>query len=388
MKKKIVFITGTRADFGKLKPLMLATEASETHECRIFATGMHMLSRYGLTVEEIHKTGFRNIHAFMNQIHGEPMEMVLANTIHGLSRYVHECKPDLIVVHGDRVEALAGAIVGAIRNILVAHIEGGELSGTIDDLIRHSVTKLSHLHFVANSGAAERLRQLGESPENIFTIGSPDIDVMLSDSLPDLSTAKSYYDINFERYAIMLYHPVTTEPEKQAERAKTVVSALRESDKNYVVIYPNNDEGCEAIFSAYTALEGNPRFRVFPSLRFEYFLTLLKNSSFIIGNSSAGIMEAPVYGIPSINIGNRQQNRFRHTSIIEADFDKEVILSSIDRVATMKNLQPCHYFGRGNSARSFLSAMDDERIWSTPKQKIFNDFPLSSMNLRSVQGAA
>jgi UDP-N-acetylglucosamine 2-epimerase (hydrolysing) len=141
--RKIVFITGTRADFGKLKPLIRAVEQHGDFEYSIFATGMHLLYRYGMTVEEIHKAGFTNIFAYMNQIHGEPMEMVLANTITGLSRYLHEYEPDLLVVHGDRVEAMAGATVGALRNILVGHVEGGELSGTVDDLIRHSVTKLA-----------------------------------------------------------------------------------------------------------------------------------------------------------------------------------------------------------------------------------------------------
>ncbi len=382
MKRRVLFVTATRADFGKLKPLMQAVERSENFECLIFVTGMHMMSRYGLTVDEIYKERFTNILSYMNQIHGEPMEMVLANTIHGLSRYLHECPADMIVVHGDRVEALAGAIVGAMRNTLVAHIEGGELSGTVDELIRHSVSKLSHLHFVANEKAAERLRQLGESSDQVFVIGSPDIDVMLSNNLPSLAQVKEYYQIAFDRYALVLLHSVTTEPAGQQERAQQFVTALLESNLDFVVIYPNNDPGSDLILEQYQRVENNPRFRVFPSLRFEYFLTLMKHAAFVIGNSSAGVREAPVYGVPSINVGNRQHNRFCHDSIIESGFEHSALLSAIQRAIQMPRMEPCHHFGAGDSAACFIEVMQKETTWTTPTQKQFNDFDPASMKER------
>lgn len=369
--RKIVFITGTRADFGKLKPLIRAVEQHGDFEYSIFATGMHLLYRYGMTVEEIHKAGFTNIFAYMNQIHGEPMEMVLANTITGLSRYLHEYKPDLLVVHGDRVEAMAGAMVGALRNILVGHVEGGELSGTVDDLIRHSVTKLAHLHFVANSEAESRLLQLGEQSESIHIIGSPDIDVMLSADLPDIQEAKHYYSIPYENYALVLYHSVTTEVEKIAAHVHELVSALLLSKRNYVVIFPNNDTGSEYIFSEYKRLKGNDKIRIFPSLRFEYFLSLLKHAEFIIGNSSAGIHEAPVFGVPTINIGSRQQDRFIHTSVLHVNEESLPILQAIDRAVQLKKFPSCKHFGIGKSAESFINVLEKESLWETPKKKIF-----------------
>ena len=178
--RHILFLTGTRADFGKLKPLIEATSRTPGLKTSIFATGMHMLARYGATVHEIRKAGFRNIFTYINQdgSRATQMDLVLATTVQGIAHYVRENPPDLLVVHGDRIETLAGAIVGALNNILVAHIEGGELSGTIDELIRHAVTKLSHLHFVANRVARNRLLQMGERSESVFTIGSPDVDVM------------------------------------------------------------------------------------------------------------------------------------------------------------------------------------------------------------------
>ncbi len=380
-KNKIVFITGTRADFGKLKSLMLEVDASEKFELSIFATGMHNLSLYGFTEIEIYRAGLSksltkgipNIYSYINQIPGESMDLILANTINGLSRYVHEHKPDLLVVHGDRVEALAGAIVGALRNILVAHIEGGERSGTIDELIRHAVTKLSHIHFVANNEASDRLRQLGEDPQSIYIIGSPDIDIMFSPDLPDLETIKNRYDISFKEYYIVLFHSVTTELENLRENTENLVSALIESELNYVVIYPNNDIGCEEIFKSYKRLESNSRFRILPSMRFEYFLTLLKNAKSIIGNSSAGIREAPAFSVYSINIGTRQNHRYEYESIINVNNDKNSILEAITKVSDLPRPQPSTYFGDGKSAKYFIDALNTETLWQTPKQKVFWD---------------
>ncbi|KZE55738.1 UDP-N-acetyl glucosamine 2-epimerase [Brevibacillus parabrevis] len=376
MLKKVLFLTGTRADFGKLKPLMRVIDDSPLFECSIFVTGMHTLSRYGYTVEEVIKSGFKKIHTYMNQIHGEPMDLVLANTIGGLSRYIQEDRPDLIVVHGDRIEALAGAIVGSLNNILVAHIEGGELSGTIDESIRHSVSKLAHIHFVANSEAADRLRQLGEDPNHIFIIGSPDIDIMLSENLPSLTEVQQRYEIYFKEFGIVLYHPVTTEIEYVRKHAHDLVTALIDSGQNYVVIYPNNDLGSHEILAEYKVLENNNKFRVFPSLRFEYFLTLLKNASFIIGNSSTGIHEAPVYGLPTINIGTRQQNRFFHKSITHVADNYDSILNAIYYVSKSVKREPCFSFGRGNSTALFKEVLEGGTIWKTSRQKQFQDIIL------------
>lgn len=372
-RKKILFLTGTRADFGKLKSLIKSVVDDGAFDYSIFVTGMHTLSRYGYTVDEVHKAGFKNIHMFMNQIIGEPMDLVLANTISGLSRYVSEYRPDLIVVHGDRVEAMAGAIVGALNNILVAHIEGGEISGTVDGLIRHSVSKLSHLHFVANEEAAERLKQLGEDPDTIYVIGSPDIDLMLSPNLPAIEEVKRYYEISFSEYGIVLFHPVTTEQDIIRQQVEELVDAVLETGLQYVVIYPNNDLGCEDIFNAYKRLEGNDRFRIFPSLRFEYFLTLLRNAQFIIGNSSAGVREAPVYGLPCVNVGTRQQDRFVHPCILNTAGEKKAINAAISQAMAMGPSHSSLHFGEGASSTYFIEALGRDELWTTPKQKHFHD---------------
>jgi hypothetical protein len=243
--RKILFLTGTRADFGKLKPLIHEVSAAPELEYEIFVTGMHMLSRYGATVREIRQAGFEQLYCFINQDSSinSQMDLVLATTVQGIGHYLRESRPDLLVVHGDRVEALAGAIAGSFNNVLVAHIEGGELSGTIDELVRHAVSKLSHLHFVANAEARQRLVQMGETEESIFVVGSPDVDVMLSGRLPDIDEVRIRYEIPFDDYFILLYHPVTTELGRTADHARNVVDAALESGHEFRGDLPEQRRG-------------------------------------------------------------------------------------------------------------------------------------------------
>ncbi|WP_026714575.1 UDP-N-acetylglucosamine 2-epimerase [Flavobacterium daejeonense] len=371
--KKIVFLTGTRADFGKIKSLITILEQNPEFEVHVFVTGMHLQEEYGYTLIEIERCKFNNIHTFVNYTHETTMDLTLAKTIEGFSAYCKAIQPNMVVVHGDRVETLAGAIVGSLNNILVAHIEGGEISGTVDELIRHSVSKLSHIHFVSNNQAAKRLIQMGEIQEAVFIIGSPDIDSMFSNQLPDLPTVKTYYNIDFEEYAVVMFHPVTTEIMEMHQYAQTFVKVLLEDHQNYVVIYPNNDLGSRCIRDAYKELKTNQRFRVFPSLRFEYFLTLLKNACFIIGNSSAGIREAPYYGIPIINIGTRQQNRAVHADIIHADYTEKSIKEALAQVQSSRVKVTNSDFGQGNSDQLFLECLQKSDIWKLNHQKQFRD---------------
>lgn len=371
--KKIVFLTGTRADFGKLKSLIKITQEYPNFDVYIFATGMHLDAKYGETVIEIEKSGFNNIYRYKNHEGAEFMDRTLANTIKGFSEFVATIKPDLIVVHGDRVEPLAGAIVGSLNNILVAHVEGGEISGTIDELIRHAVSKMSHIHLVSNDMAKKRLLQMGELSSSVFVIGSPDLDLMNPNHLPSLEDVKSYYKIPFQTFAMVMYHPVTTELQQAKNHAKCLVDALLKSNKNYIVIFPNNDMGCEAIFEAYNALENKSNFRIFPSLRFEYFLKLLRESEFIIGNSSAGICEAPYYNTPTINIGTRQNNRAKHPTITNVGFDKILILKAINSIKKDAQLVSFTNFGNGNSADQFLELLKTDKFWQTDCQKQFQD---------------
>ncbi|HET7604189.1 MAG TPA: UDP-N-acetylglucosamine 2-epimerase [Gemmatimonadales bacterium] len=371
--RTVLFLTGTRADFGKLKPLILGAQAHAGLEARVFATGLHMLARYGSTVHEIEKAGCRSIYPYINQdgAISTQMDIVLANTVNGLAHFVRECRPDLLVVHGDRVEALAGGIVGALNNILVGHVEGGELSGTVDELLRHAISKLAHVHFVANDEARGRLVQMGEEPDSIFVIGSPDIDIMLSGSLPSPEEVRAKYDIPFADYVILLYHPVTTEPHTLRARTRSLLAGLRTSGRNVVALYPNNDTGAEQIIEELQLFARQPQVRLLPSMRFEYFLSLLRHADAIVGNSSAGIREAPVYGIPTVNVGTRQTDRFAGPSIVNIPEEPGAVARALHHLPA--RTPPSYHFGRGNSVALFLAALTGDALWARSPQKHFRD---------------
>jgi len=372
--KKIVFLTGTRADFGKIKSLIDILQTDVQFEVFLFVTGMHLMDEYGYTLIEIERCGYPNVHTFYNYSDEATMDVTLANTINGFSNYVREISPDMIVIHGDRLEALAASIVGSMNNYLVAHIEGGERSGTIDELMRHATSKLSHIHFVSNEEAKNRLIQMGEYPETIHTIGSPDLDVMFSKNLPDLHQVKSYYGIDFESFGIALFHPITTELDQLEQDVKTYVDALLASQKNYVMVYPNNDNGSKIILKELQRVRGQENFRLFSSLRFEYFLTLLKNAEFIIGNSSAGVREAPYYGIQTINIGSRQNKRAMADSILNCRCEKQLILQAISSLDQSERRQTNNKeFGQTGAAQHFIEVLKSNQIWQTSPQKEFND---------------
>lgn len=372
MSKTIVFLSGTRADFGKLKSLIKISSEAKEFNVHIFATGMHLQEEYGYTVNEIVKSGFQNIHTFSNHTEESTMDLTLAKTIEGFSSFVKDVKADLLIVHGDRVETLAGAIVGSLNNILVGHVEGGEVSGTIDELIRHSISKLSHIHFVANDEAKNRLLQMGELENQIYIIGSPDVDIMFSENLPTIYETLKYYDIPYENYNILMYHPVTTERNNK-ECATNLVQAVLEDEGNYIVIKPNNDMGSKEVNQALLELENNSRFSIFPSLRFEYFLVLLKHCNFIIGNSSAGVREAPYYGVHSIDIGKRQLNRAKSDSIIHTSNNKKDIAAAIQIVKEKKRSDQNLSFGIGQSDKLFIDLLKSKSLWAIPCQKQFKD---------------
>jgi len=374
MKKKILFVTGTRADFGKIKSLIASVHASTQFEEYVYVCGMHLLDKFGATYEEVLKEKYKNIFVAYDSIVSENMSINLSEVTKSLTGYVLRVKPDMIVVHGDRTDALAGAIVGALNNIKVAHIEGGELSGTIDESIRHAISKFAHFHFVCNAEAKKRLIQLGEEESRIYVIGSPDIDIMMSDALPSLESARKRYGIGFGNYGILMYHPVTTETALLKNNIANVVSAVLESGKNMIVIYPNNDSGCQIILNEYSRFEGKKNIKVFPSLRFEYFLVLLKNAEFIMGNSSAGIRESGIYGVPSIDLGTRQSGRYSVTvadNIQHVNEVKKDVLFAISETDKFK--KSSFIFGEGNSTEKFMSVINESEFWNKEIQKHFVD---------------
>lgn len=374
-KKKIVFLTGTRADFGKMKSLMQITEKSGQFEVYIFATGMHMNPKYGRTVHEIKKCGFKRIFSYYNHGDSDSMDIILARTIEGFSAYVKDIEPDMIVIHGDRVEAMAGVLVGGFNNILTTHIEGGDVSGTIDESIRHSISKMANIHLVSGKSQMGRLVNMGEPMSNIHIIGSPSLDIIHSKKLPSIQTVKKHYDIGFKKYAILIFHPVTTELNNLHQHAKNLVdSVIRTQDYvNYIIINSNNDAGNDIIMNEYNRLRGSRKVKIFPSIRFEYYVTLLKNADFIIGNSSSGIMEAKYCNTPAINIGTRQNGRSAdyYSGVHNVEYSSDQIVHTINRVSYDKIQVIDQENIYKNSDKRFLRVLKSKQTWNTNLQKNF-----------------
>lgn len=371
MTRRILFLTGTRADFGKLEPLAAAARDAG-HKVTFFVTGMHMMERYGLTKMEVHRMPGVRVHEFLNQRPGDGQDIVLAKTIVGFSDYVTENCPDLVIVHGDRIEALAGALVAATNYIPSAHIEGGEVSGTIDEIFRHCNTKLATHHFVSSRQAARRVMALGEDENTIHVIGSPELDFHAGPSGVTLDEVRTRYDIAFGEYGIAVFHPVTSEQTTMGAQAKALFGGLATSQKSFVVIAPNNDPGSEAIFAVLEALPKD-RFRVLPSMRFAHFSELMKNAACMVGNSSAGVREAPFLGIATLDVGTRQTNRAQATSVFSCAADDSAAINRFMSRQWGQRHQPDKGFGEGRAADRFVRVLASQSFWERGLQKAFQD---------------
>ena len=369
--KKLVFITGTRADYGKLEPLALAA-IELGHQVHFFVTGMHLIERYGLTTIEVARQKEFKRREFYNQNEGDSQDQVLSTTIKGFSDYIRSESPDLVLIHGDRVEALAASLVCSINYIRSVHIEGGEVSGTIDEVYRHCNTKLCTAHFVSSVSAQNRVIRLGEIPGSIFVLGSPELDTHNKNTGINLDDVCKRYEINWKDFGIAIFHPVTSELSNILDQAESFFESLSESKKNFVTIAPNNDPGSEQIFKIIEELPQD-RFRMVPSMRFLYFSELLRHAKVLVGNSSAGVREAPFFGLPSLDVGTRQNLRNQSKSIFNSTaFEKEKILKFI-RAQWGKKYKRDVSFGVGNSSANFKKILSDTSLWKLPLQKVFFD---------------
>lgn len=369
--RRILFVTGTRADFGKLEPLATACQGAGMR-VGFFVTGMHMLEHYGLTKLEVRRLSGVEVHEFLNQRPGDPQDLIVAKTMLGFSDFLAEHRPDLVVVHGDRAEALACALVCATNYTPCAHVEGGEVSGTIDELFRHCNSKLAHSHFVSSEAARARVLALGEDPGAVHVIGSPELDRHDAPSGVTLAEVRARYEIGFDDYGICIFHPVTSEAAAMGAQAQALYAALEASGRCFVLILPNNDPGAEAIERV---IEGLPeaRFRRIPSMRFAHFSELLRNAAVMVGNSSAGVREAPFLGIPSLDIGTRQTNRSAAPSVQHCAAGDRAAIEAFLSSRWGHRSPPHKAFGEGRAADRFLAVLQDPAFWNRPLQKTFHD---------------
>lgn len=323
MKRKITVTTGTRADYGILRPVLQKINDHKKLQLFLIVTGMHLSKKHGLTINEIKKDGFEIYAKFPMISHTDSKFEVSANlgkSINTFSKLFKEIKPDINLVLGDRDEMLASAISAYHMNIPNAHIHGGDRSmGGIDEYSRHAITKISNIHFAATQNSKKRIIKMGENPKFIFMTGSPSIDEVKSQKITSKKDLHLKYNIiPSKENILLLFHPVTTQSEKSEQYISEILKAVIKLKKSVIAIAPNSDHGYSAILkNLQIASKKHSSISLFQNVPRSDFLGMLKNCGILVGNSSSGMIEASYFQIPVINIGIRQLDRERGKNVID-----------------------------------------------------------------------
>lgn len=339
--KKIVYITGTRADYGLMRSTLRSIEKQHNLDLSLIVTGMHLSHEFGYTMQEIERDNFKiaaKIPALFDQDTGSAMVKSYGRFIIELADVLEDVNPDMVLLLGDRWEAMAGAVVGAYMNKLVAHVAGGELSGSIDEPNRHVITRFAHLHFVATENYAQRLVKMGEETHRIYVVGAPGLDDILSKNYysPQIVERKFGLDIN-EPLLLVVQHPVVAEYEKADEQMRITLKAVVKFRHQTIVIYPNADAGGRRMIKVINEYENKfPFLCSYENLSREAFLGLMAVSTVMIGNSSCGLTEAPSFKLPAINIGTRQRGRLRAKNVIDVHYDTSEIVDAIKKALSLE----------------------------------------------------
>ncbi len=370
-QRDVLVLTGTRAEYGLLKSSMEAIEAHEDLSLSIVATGMHLSPRHGMTVEEIREDGFAVDREVLMQVDGDSgtaMAKSLGLGTMGLADAFETLDPEIILLLGDRDEALAGALAGAHMNIPVAHIHGGDAmqGAVIDDSIRHSITKFAHLHFPASEQSAERIRKLGEEEWRVTVAGAPGLDDVLADEYLSPHTVCDQYDIDVNKtLGLVVQHPVTTQQKQARAQMAQTLNAVEESIEQAVIIYPNSDAGGDQIIAEIESRSFGEEIMTFRSLPRREYLGIMAAADVMIGNSSSGIIEAPSLATPVIDIGPRQQGRERANHTISVAHDDTEIRTAIRECLdetiqekAKRSVNPYEYGGAGERIAQRLADVD------------------------------
>lgn len=346
--RKLCVVTGTRAEYGLLSRLMRMIKDSDQTQLQIIATNMHLSPKYGNTYQEIEKDGFTIDKKIPILEEGKDDANAtlksMAKALAGFANAYDELKPDMVVVLGDRYEILAAATAALIERIPIAHIHGGEITeGAYDDAIRHSITKMSHLHFASTQDYRRRIIQLGEQPETVWYVGA--IGVENIKKLPLMSKEEIEESINFKldmKTILVTYHPVTLGTHTAEHDIKEFIAALEErKDLRIVFTMPNSDTGAQAIVDAINAFvaKNSDRAVAYKSLGIKRYLSVMKHVGAVVGNSSSGLVEVPSFGIPTLNIGDRQKGRIVAESVYSCQTDTESILKGLDVIMSPAFIQ-------------------------------------------------
>lgn len=368
--KKIMILTGSRGEWGYIRPIMKLAEKRDDVKIVLVVTNMHLLSSFGNSYQEIENDGFKidykinmSLDGYNHVTHAKSLGICLMS----LPDIIDVEKPDWVLLAGDRGEQLMGAIAASYTYTPVAHIQAGELSGNIDGMTRHAIGKLVHMHFAANEDAANRLKKLGEETFRIFNVGAPQVDEMVQAKYTELDELEDRLNVPLKNgYVLAVMHPVTEEASRAGDQAKIFVNALNKIKLPKIVILPNNDAGSILVKEAIT--EGKRgRYYLYSNLKREDYLGLLKNTELIIGNSSSGLLEAPTFKIPAVNIGRRQNLRFRGINVIDCGFNETEIEKAIEKAMSedfrkLLNEKCVNPYGDGHSSERILDILINTKV--------------------------
>ncbi|MFX0135247.1 MAG: UDP-N-acetylglucosamine 2-epimerase [Candidatus Hodarchaeota archaeon] len=377
MKRKISIVSGSRAEYGYLKPLIEKIENDKELGLLLYIAGMHLVKEYGYTIDEIRRDGFDISDTIDMEIKKENSPKDLANSI-GIgiiqfSRLFLKDKPEIIIVFGDRIEPLAATIAASVMNIPVAHIGGGDTAmADIDNNIRHAITKFSHLHFTASQKSMERVLKLGEESWRVFNVGALSLDTLLKQELLTKEQLKKKYNIFNQPYILISFHPSSIEWRDSKKQIENVMDAAckiaNQKDFGIILIYPNAYPGGFQILKVIKQYaETNQNILLFENFPHIDYGSLMYNSIIFVGNSSSGIIEAPSLGVPYVCVGNRQFGRERANNVIDVDYDKEEILIGINNALSNKEflekVKKCESpYGNGTASEKILKILKNIEI--------------------------
>ena len=373
-RKKICFFTGTRAEYGLLKPLMQKVKDEDEFQIQIIASGMHVSPEFGLTYKEIERDGFtidEKVEILLSSDSDIGVSKAMGLGLVSFSDSLKRLSPHILIVLGDRFEALSVAISAYVMKIPIVHLHGGERTeGLIDEGIRHSITKMSYLHFTSAEEYRKRVIQLGENPERVFNVGAIGLDNIKNLKLLNLQTLERELNLNFgEKNILFTYHPVTLDKEKLSDELDQIFGALEElifQGYKLIITKSNADQGGRFINKYIDNFSSKYKEKVFiyTNLGTLKYLSVMKYVDLVMGNSSSGIIETPSFKIPTVNIGDRQKGRVRGNSVIDVNPKKEEILNAVKKAEKIAKNKIFNPYDQGGAT---------ERIYRTIKEYLLNN---------------
>ncbi len=381
--RRICVVSGNRSDYSRLKTVLQAIQDHPELELFLIVTASHLLPDFGNTVNDILKDGFRVDAVARTVLEGEDPSAMAKSVGLGtleLPTLLDIYKPHIVLLVGDRFEILSVAIAAALMNIPLAHIQGGEVTGTIDESIRHAVTKFAHIHFPSTEKSAERIIKMGEKPGMVFNVGCPALDLIASVSMcarDQLAKLNGSFHLSIdsrEDYLILVQHPVTTEFKEAGHQIEQTLIAIHELGIQTIMMFPNIDAGSNLIVKKIRELTEQLDLHfvhLYKHIPFEDFVQLMYHCACMVGNSSSGIREACYFGVPVVNIGSRQTGRERGKNVIDVDYDKDEIKRAILQGMEAGRYPPENIYGNGDSGKKIAEILASCELSQVQKRILY-----------------